>query len=230
MVAARARVLSNPGVDALRLWVAEPQSTGFASQPAARRAAAWYTAALASSQMPDFAAARTAHAKLDEVVRGDAAALPLADGAVDLAICAQVYEHVADAEALAAEVYRVLAPGGVCFFSGPNRWDPLERHYGLLFLSWLPRAVAHAYVRAAGRGERYMERPRSWWGLKRLWRGFTLQDYTVAAIRDPLRFQVVDELGSLAWVGRAPLWVLRALLPLYPNYNWVLRKPGEGPP
>ena len=75
-----------------------------------------------------------------------------------------------------------------------------------------------------------MERPRSWWGLKRLWRGFTLQDYTVAAIRDPLRFQVVDELGSLAWVGRAPLWVLRALLPLYPNYNWVLRKPGEGPP
>ena len=74
MVAARARVLSNPGVDALRLWVAEPQSTGFASQPAARRAAAWYTAALASSQLRDFAAARTAHAKLDEVVRADAAA------------------------------------------------------------------------------------------------------------------------------------------------------------
>ncbi|WP_291326388.1 M48 family metalloprotease [Acidovorax sp. 28-64-14] len=74
MVAARARVLSNPGVDALRLWIAEPQSTGFASQPAARRAAAWYTAALASSQLRDFAAARTAQAKLDEVVRGDAVA------------------------------------------------------------------------------------------------------------------------------------------------------------
>ena len=29
MVAARARVLSNPGVDALRQWIAEPQSTGF---------------------------------------------------------------------------------------------------------------------------------------------------------------------------------------------------------
>jgi predicted Zn-dependent protease len=74
MVAARARVLSNPGVDALRLWIAEPQSTGFAGQPAARRAAAWYTAALASNQLRDFAAARTAQAKLDEVVRGDAAA------------------------------------------------------------------------------------------------------------------------------------------------------------
>jgi predicted Zn-dependent protease len=74
MVAARARVLSNPGVDALRLWIAEPQSTGFASQPAARRAAGWYTAALASNQLRDFATARTAQAKLDEVVRGDAAA------------------------------------------------------------------------------------------------------------------------------------------------------------
>ena len=74
MVAARARVLANPGVDALRLWIAEPQGTGFASQPPARRAAGWYTAALASNQLRDFAAARTAQAKLDEVVRGDAAA------------------------------------------------------------------------------------------------------------------------------------------------------------
>jgi hypothetical protein len=54
---AGARVVQ-PGVDALRLWIAEPQSTGFASQPAARRAAAccmplrW-----ASSQLRDAAAA-----------------------------------------------------------------------------------------------------------------------------------------------------------------------------
>lgn len=74
MVAARARVLSNPGVDALRLWIAEPQGTGFDSQPAARRAASLYTAALASNQLRDFAAARAAQAKLNEVVRGDAAA------------------------------------------------------------------------------------------------------------------------------------------------------------
>ena len=74
LVAARARVLSNPGVDALRLWITEPQNSGFASQPAPRRAAALYTAALASNQLRDFAAARTAQARLDEVVRGDAAA------------------------------------------------------------------------------------------------------------------------------------------------------------
>ncbi|MFN3438365.1 MAG: M48 family metalloprotease [Acidovorax sp.] len=78
MVAARARVLSNPGVDALRQWVAEPQSTGFAGQPVARRAAALYAAALGSSQLRDAPGARIAAKKLDELVLQDAAAHRLA--------------------------------------------------------------------------------------------------------------------------------------------------------
>lgn len=78
MVAARARVLSNPGVDALRQWIAEPQSTGFASQPVARRAAVLYAAALASNQLRDVPGARTAAKQLDELVRQDAAAHRLA--------------------------------------------------------------------------------------------------------------------------------------------------------
>mgnify|MGYP005847909837 CR=1 FL=1 len=82
-------------------------------------------------------------------LQGDAAHLPLPDDAVDLVVCAQVYEHVGDAQALAAEVERVLRPGGVCFFSGPNRLDPIERHYGLPFVSWLPRPLADAYLRGA---------------------------------------------------------------------------------
>ena len=39
MLAARARVLSNPGVDVLRQWQAEPQGVGFSALPAARQAA-----------------------------------------------------------------------------------------------------------------------------------------------------------------------------------------------
>lgn len=174
-------------------------------------------------------AERPADARL-LLVRGDAAALPLPDGAVDLVICAQVYEHVADAEGLAAEVYRVLAPGGACFFSGPNRLDPIERHYGLPLLSWLPRRLADAYVRAAGRGAAYVEHPRTWWGLRRLWRRFGITDYTVAALRDPQRYGVAEDVGALRWVARLPDWLLRGLRPLYPNYNWVLRKPAEEQP
>jgi predicted Zn-dependent protease len=78
MVAARARVLPNPGVDTLRQWIAEPQGTGFASQPATRRAAVLYAAALGSSQLRDAAGARAIVKKLDELVRNDAPAHRLA--------------------------------------------------------------------------------------------------------------------------------------------------------
>ncbi len=63
---------------------------------------------------------------------------PLEDESCDLVICAQVYEHVPDDRRLAEEVYRVLKPGGVVFFSGPNWLFPIEGHYHLPFLHWLP--------------------------------------------------------------------------------------------
>ena len=78
MVAARARVLSNPGVDALRQWIAEPQGTGFASQTPARRAGALYAAALGSSQLRDVQGARAAIQKLQPLVQHDPAAMRLA--------------------------------------------------------------------------------------------------------------------------------------------------------
>lgn len=77
MVAARARVLSNPGVDTLRQWVAEPQGSGFAAQPVARRAGSLYAAALGSHQLRDAGAARLHIQRLETLVRHDAAALRL---------------------------------------------------------------------------------------------------------------------------------------------------------
>ena len=74
MVAARARVLSNPGVDALRQWIAEPQSTGFASQPVARRAAVLYAAALGSNQLRDTSGAMKTATQLDNLARQDPSA------------------------------------------------------------------------------------------------------------------------------------------------------------
>lgn len=75
MMAARARVLSRPGVDVWRQWTTEPLGTGFAAQPLPRRVAAWYAAALSASQLQDVPAARTALRGLMEAVRGDAPAL-----------------------------------------------------------------------------------------------------------------------------------------------------------
>ena len=75
MMAARARVLMRPGVDVWRQWVNEPRGTGFAAQPASRRAGAWYAAALSALQLQDAADARLALKGLEEAVQSDPAAL-----------------------------------------------------------------------------------------------------------------------------------------------------------
>ena len=75
MVAARARVLSNPGVDVLRQWLSEPQGTGFAALAPGRQAAVLYAAMLSASELREPAAARLLLPRLLEVTRGDAAAL-----------------------------------------------------------------------------------------------------------------------------------------------------------
>jgi len=63
------------------------------------------------------AAERAAEAPVPvDVVEGDAARLPLAEGSVDAAVCAWVLCSVPDPAAALAEVRRVLAPGGVLAF------------------------------------------------------------------------------------------------------------------
>ncbi len=78
LVAARARVLSNVDVDALRAWQLDAASAGLNTQAAPRQAGVWYGAALAASQLRDFAQARIDLEHLRGLVTGDASATRLA--------------------------------------------------------------------------------------------------------------------------------------------------------
>lgn len=155
---------------------------------------------------------------------GDGLNVPLPSGEFDVLICAQCYEHVANSKRLSEEVFRLLRPGGICLFSGPNRLAIVEDHYGLPLLSWLPRSLANIYVRIAGRGDAYEERPLTLWGLRNLWRNFLISDYTVKMICEPRKFSIDDELGALTWLRHLPQGLLQFLLIFAPNYNWVLVK------
>ena len=75
MLAARARVLSNPGVDVWRQWLAEPQGAGFAALGPVRQSAVLYAAVLTASQLREPATARSLLARLLALVRTDAPAL-----------------------------------------------------------------------------------------------------------------------------------------------------------
>jgi predicted Zn-dependent protease len=74
MVAARARVLSYPGVDRLRAWLAEPETSGFASQSVSRRAAVLYAAALAGDRLREHGRAMALARQLLVLTQGNAVA------------------------------------------------------------------------------------------------------------------------------------------------------------
>ena len=75
MMAARARVLAEPGVDVLRQWAAEPQASSFATFSKSRQVASLYAAILANIKLRDFARASEQKNKLKTIVAADLIAL-----------------------------------------------------------------------------------------------------------------------------------------------------------
>ena len=71
MLTARARLLSNPGVDALRAWQAPAEDAALASQPAGVQAGMLYGAAMAASRLRDAALARRQFDRLQKLVAAD---------------------------------------------------------------------------------------------------------------------------------------------------------------
>jgi SAM-dependent methyltransferase len=71
----------------------------------------------------DVTAAGHVHARYPRVrmLRGNLAALPFLDGAVDTVVNLQVIEHLWDQPGFLAECHRVLSPGGELLISTPNR-------------------------------------------------------------------------------------------------------------
>lgn len=159
-----------------------------------------------------------------DFLRADAENLPFRAGSFDVVICNHVYEHTDDAEKLVAEISRVMTDSGRCYFAGPNKFEIVEPHYGLPFLSWLPRGMADAYMRLAGRGNSYPEKPYSYRRLRRLLAGFDVRNCTGAVLRDPVRYSATDMLQPGTWKQRIALLVYRVAPCLFPGFIFVLRK------
>lgn len=154
-----------------------------------------------------------------QFILGDAMNLPFKSNSFEVVICTQVYEHVPDDELLFVEIWRILKVGGVVFFSGPNWLFPIEPHYHLPFLHWLPPLLADAYLQISGRGVHYYERLRHFWGLRRLVKQFAVLDVSKEVLL--MKFGG-SRLAKLLRHLPGILW--KILIPFYPNFNWILIK------
>ncbi len=155
-------------------------------------------------------------------LQGDGLKLPFGNATFDLVICAQVYEHVRDPTQLIDEIIRVLKPGGLCYFSGPNRLWPYEYHYRVWFIHWLPRKWFHKALAWLGREHSLEITLYTYRQLRRLWRGLVLYDYTARLIHEPERFPGAN---APKWMRHIPYSLISRLVFVMPNFNWILMKP-----
>jgi len=154
---------------------------------------------------------------------GDAMAMDFPGDSFDVVICSQVYEHVPDPARMMAEIHRVLAPAGVCYFAATNRWCVMEQHYHLPFLSIIPVSWAHYYLRWSGKGQYYHERHMTLSGLRRLTSGLVIDDYTRRILESPARYHAYYMINSRNKIIIASL-LLRFAYWALPGYIWILRK------
>lgn len=157
----------------------------------------------------------------------DSEKMPLDDDSADVVICNHVYEHVVDPEALFAEMSRVCKPNGIMYLGLGNRLGVMEPHYRLPFLSWLPRPLAHRYVRVFNKADFYHEAFRTRRGLLALVGEAVGWDYTFSIVRHPSVFGSGDAVPSLA--SRIPVALLSLLRSIIPTYIWVVAKEEMSP-
>jgi SAM-dependent methyltransferase len=88
----------------------------------------------------------------------------------DLAVLDNVFEHLPDQPRALGKLVAALRPGGAMYLLMPNKLWPIEVHYRLPFLSYLPLPLANRYLRLTGRGTDYTDASYAptYWGLERL--------------------------------------------------------------
>jgi SAM-dependent methyltransferase len=116
----------------------------------------------ASPELCDWLRARLGPAAADNpVLQGDLERLDLPGEAFDAAVCAEVLEHLDDDAAAAAELHRVLRPGGLLLVTVPanpyrydwtDRWAGHRRRYTVAGLTDLLEGAGFTSVEVAGWG------------------------------------------------------------------------------
>lgn len=114
LIAARARVLSNPAADALQAWLAQAQPAALAKLPLAQQQLTVYAAAMSASRLRNVEAVPALLDRLQVLVQGDAAALRQVQ---------YLRAEIALARGQAAEALAALGPVA----AAPQRADVLLR-------------------------------------------------------------------------------------------------------
>jgi 2-polyprenyl-3-methyl-5-hydroxy-6-metoxy-1,4-benzoquinol methylase len=97
------------------------------------------------------------HNVAENFVSGAAEKLPFADEEFDYVQSITVLEHVDDVTRAIKEFMRVLKKNGAGFIQAPNYWQPIERHYKVLFLPKCPRVLGKMCLALLARPTEFLD-------------------------------------------------------------------------
>ena len=153
----------------------------------------------------------------------DGVQLPFPDASFDVVVYNHVIEHVPEQQEHIKEIARVLRSEGLLYLATPNKFGPLDPHYRVPFISWLPRPAAAGYLRLLKR-KTWDIHPVSPWRLQRLTRGrFTGKNLTADIIKRPADYDMPASRG-VKLLGLLPLGALRTLQPFVPTQIHIFKR------
>lgn len=128
----------------------------------------------------------------------DGKKLPYPDNTFDLVISMEVWEHAPDPEGMLREIKRVLNPDGILHITTANKLWPIEPHYHLPFLSYLPYSIADFYVKVTKRAPYYHDIHLPTYNeFKRgIEKYFKVTDVTFDMLRDYKEYNLQKERGN----------------------------------
>lgn len=137
--------------------------------------------------------------------------LPFPDRTFDLVTSLEVWEHAVNPQLMLKEIARVLKPDGIIFITTANRLWPIEPHYKLPFLSYLPSPISDWYVQRMKKAEDYhdIHLPTYSQFKKSVEEFFVVEDITIDSIIDYKKLRLGKERGFLVVAAAKPLSFLR---------------------
>jgi len=159
--------------------------------------------------------------------------LPFRDNYFDIVTFIEVIEHVENPDAVLKEIRRVLKPDGVLHITTANKWWPIEPHYHLPLLSYLPKNLANFYLKLSKRGSLYnINLPSYGRFYREVNTYFNIEDITLKIIKDYKKYGLDKERGLLisfigSLLGRFNLGFLEKVVVRF-SLGWLfIAKPSK---
>lgn len=140
--------------------------------------------------------------------------LPFPDRTFDIVTNDVVLEHVKDPHLLLMEICRVLKPDGILYITTANKYYPIEPHFYLPFLSYLPKKIANWYLKFMKIDSNYddinLPSYRTFCQMIKN-AGFDISDITLDIIENYKQYRLDEERGYIISIVSLIIRFLRVL-------------------